>query len=126
MRRLLSNWMLSSARTRISLMRSRTSWTISKLVQEVLDLISEILVLALDNIQLLNSLLMSSPQAEEFAVEVAALLLAGINFSRDIFSLGLPFADDLVKVAATLLSDDSGSVDTFVLHGDILQVSLHP
>ena len=69
--------------------------TIAKLVKEILDFISKVLVLPLDNIQLLNSLIPSSLQTEEFAVEVAAFLLAGFNFSSKVINLGLPFANNL-------------------------------
>merc|ERR1719414_1387089 len=54
--------------------------TISKLVKQVFDLISKVLVLPLDNIQLFNSFIPSSLQSEELRVVVAALLLAGFNF----------------------------------------------
>merc|ERR1719431_888962 len=42
--------------------------TISQLVQEILDFISQVLVLPLDNIQLLNSLIPSGLEAEHLAV----------------------------------------------------------
>ena len=69
--------------------------TITKLVKEILDLISKVLVLPLDNIKLLNGLIPSSLEAEELAVVVTALLLAGLNLSSKIINLGLPFANDL-------------------------------
>ena len=71
------------------------SSTITKLVKEILDLISKVLVLPLDNIKLLNGLIPSSLEAEELAVVVTALLLAGLNLSSKIINLGLPFANDL-------------------------------
>ena len=69
--------------------------SISQLVKQILDLISQILVLPLNNIQLLNGLIPSSLQPEELAVVVAALLLAGFNFSKEIVNLGLPFSNNL-------------------------------
>jgi hypothetical protein len=63
------------------------SASITKLVKEILDLISQVLVLPLDNIKLLNGLIPSSLQTEELTVVVAALLLAGINFSSKIINL---------------------------------------
>ena len=71
------------------------SSTITELVKEILDLISKVLVLPLDNIKLLNGLIPSSLEAEELAVVVTALLLAGLNLSSKIINLGLPFANDL-------------------------------
>jgi hypothetical protein len=38
---------------------------------------------------------MSCLQPEELTVEIAAFLLAGINLSGKIFSLGFPFRDNL-------------------------------
>ena len=68
---------------------------IAKLVKEILDFISQVLVLPLDNIQLLNGLIPSSLQPEELAVVVAALLLAGFNLSNKVINLGLPFSNNL-------------------------------
>merc|ERR1712200_146173 len=39
--------------------------TITKLVKEVLDFISKVLVLTLDNVKLLNCHILGSPQTEE-------------------------------------------------------------
>ena len=69
--------------------------TITQLVKEILDLISKVLVLPLNNIQLLNSFIPSSLQPEELAVVVAALLLAGFNLSNKVINLGLPFSNNL-------------------------------
>ena len=68
---------------------------IAKLVKEILDFISQVLVLPLDNIQLLNGLIPSSLQPEELAVVVAALLLAGFNLSNKVINLGFPFSNNL-------------------------------
>ena len=69
--------------------------SITKLVKEVLDFISEVLVLTLDNIELLNSLIPSSTETEELTVVVAAFLLAGLKLSVQILNLGLPLANNL-------------------------------
>jgi hypothetical protein len=69
--------------------------SISKLVKKILDFISKILVLTLDNIQLLNGLIPCSLQAEQLTVVVAAFLLAGINFSCKVINLGLPLSNNL-------------------------------
>jgi hypothetical protein len=55
--------------------------SISQLVKEILDLISKVLVLPLDNIKLLNNLIMGSFETEDLTVVVAALLLASLNLS---------------------------------------------
>merc|ERR1712079_894967 len=47
--------------------------SVSQLVQQVLDLVSEVLVLAADDVQLLVGLVKSGLQAESLGVEVAAL-----------------------------------------------------
>merc|ERR1719259_1068288 len=93
--------------------------TVSKLVKEILDFISKVLVLASDNIQLLIGLIVGCLQAEDFRVEVSALGPAGLKFSHEVISLGLPFTNNLLKVLASLLSDDSSGVGALVLH-------LHP
>merc|ERR1719410_1517012 len=66
--------------------------TLTKLVKEVLDLISEVLVLTLDNIELLNRFLLGGLQAEQLRAVVAALILGGSDLSREISSLGLPLS----------------------------------
>ena len=71
--------------------------TISKLVKKVADLISQVLVFPLHNIKLLNRFVIGSPETEQFTVIVPAFLLAGLNFSIDIISLGLPFTDNLKR-----------------------------
>merc|ERR550534_3479138 len=100
--------------------------TLAELVKEVLDLISKVLVLPLDNIKLLKGLLLGGLEAEQLRAVVAALILGGSNLSREISSLGLPLTKNLVEVLGALLSDQSSSVDTLILHGDVIQVSGKP
>merc|ERR1719225_2599776 len=100
--------------------------TISQLVQQVLDLVSEVLVLPLDDVQLLDDLLVGGLQAEQLAAVVPALVLRGINLSHDVAGLGLPLAVDLLEVLASLLSNQGGSVDSLVVHGHLLQLSVEP
>merc|ERR1719232_1468309 len=97
--------------------------TLAKLVKEVLDLISQVLVLTLDNIQLLNGLLLGSLQTEQLRRVVTSLILGGVDLSLEVSSLGLPFSEDLVKVLGAFLSDQSSSVDSLVLHGEVVEVS---
>merc|ERR1719300_896164 len=92
--------------------------TISKLIQEVLDFICEVLVLPLDYIKLFHGFIMGSLKSEKFAVVVSAFLLACFNFSSNVISLGLPFSNNLVEVTSTLLGDDSSSMGSFVFHGN--------
>merc|ERR1719211_246984 len=100
--------------------------SISQLVQEILDLVSEVLVLTADNVQLLVGLVKGGLQAEPLSVEVAALRVAGIKLSHQVISLGLPLSDHLVEVAAALLGDHGGGVGPLVLHAQLLQLSVHP
>merc|ERR1719150_1025678 len=97
--------------------------TLTELVKQILDLISQVLVLTLDNIQLLHRLLLGGLQAEQLRRVVASLVLGGSNLSSKVSSLGLPLTQNLVKVLGTLLSDQSSSVHSLVLHGDVVQVS---
>ena len=71
--------------------------TITQLVKEILDLISKVLVLPLNNVQLLNCFIPSSLQPEELAVVVAALLLACLNFSNKVINLCFPFTNNLLN-----------------------------
>merc|ERR1719297_296735 len=99
--------------------------SVSQLVQQVLDLVSQVLVLAADNVQLLVGLIKSGLQAEPLGIEVAALGVAGVQLGHEVVSLGLPLANNLVKVAAALLGDHGGGVGALVLHGEVLQLSIH-
>merc|ERR1740123_2578960 len=100
--------------------------SISQLVEEILDLVSEVLVLAADNVQLLVGLVQGGLQAESLGVEVAALRVAGIELSHQVVSLGLPLTDNLVEVTAALLGDNGSGVGPLVLHANLLQLSVHP
>merc|ERR1712112_792665 len=97
--------------------------TLAKLVKKVLNLISKVLVLTLDNIQLLNGFLLGSLQTEQLRRVVTSLILGGVDLSLEVSSLGLPFSEDLVKVLGTLLSDQSSSMDSLILHGEVIEVS---
>merc|ERR1719357_1655323 len=100
--------------------------TLTKLIQKILDLISEVLVLALDDVQLLKTLIASGLQPEELRGVVAALVLGGSHLGRDIGGLGLPLAKHLVEVLAPLLGDESSSVHPLVLHGQVVELVVHP
>merc|ERR1719483_259060 len=99
--------------------------TIFQLVKEILDFISKVLVFPLDNIKLFHNLIMSSLEPVKLTVVVTALLLASINLSINVVRLSLPFTNDFVKVLAPLLSDNSSSMSSLIVHGKLLQVSLH-
>merc|ERR1719232_535393 len=58
--------------------------TLTKLVKEVLDLISQVLVLTLDNIQLLNGLLLGSLQTEQLRRVVTSFILGGVDLSLEV------------------------------------------
>merc|ERR1719370_2716388 len=100
--------------------------TLTELVQKVLDLVSEVLVLALDNVQLLQTLVASGLQPEELRGVVAVLVLRSSNLGRDIGGLGLPLAKNLVEVLAPLLGDEGSSVHPLVLHGQVIELVVHP
>merc|ERR1719508_753173 len=97
-----------------------------KLGTEDLDLLSEVLVLALDNVQLLQSLVASGLQPEELRGVVAALILGGGNLGRDIGGLRLPLTKNLVEVLAPLLGDEGSSVHPLVLHCQVIEFVVHP
>merc|ERR1719188_1804471 len=99
--------------------------TITKLVKEILDFISQVLVLTTDNVKLFIGFIKSSLQTESLSIEVSALGVAGVKFSSKVISLGLRFSNNLVKVAATLLSDHGGCVGTLVLHAQLLKLGVH-
>jgi len=98
--------------------------TITKLVKEILDLISEVLVLTADNIKLLHNFIMRSLQSEDLRAVVSGLRSAGIKLSHQVISLALPLTNNLVKVVGSLLGDDSSSVSSLILHGNFLKLSL--
>merc|ERR1719275_349472 len=100
--------------------------TLTKLIQKILDLVSEVLVLALDDVQLLQTLVASSLQPEELRGVVAALVLGGSHLGRDIGCLGLPLAENLVEVLAPLLGDEGSGVHPLVLHGQVIELVVHP
>merc|ERR1719297_376878 len=98
--------------------------SVSQLVQQVLDLISQVLVLAADHIQLLHHLVMGGLQAEHLGAVVAGLGPAGVQLGHQVVSLALPLPDNLVEVVGALLGDDCSGVSALVLHGDLLQLGL--
>merc|ERR1719237_204078 len=104
----------------------RDNILLTKLIQKILDLISEVLVLALDNVELFKSLILSSLQPEEFRGVVAALILGGGDLGRHIRGLGLPFTQNLVKVLASLLSDQGSGMHPLVLHCEVIKLRVHP
>ena len=77
----------------VKLMNGAT--TITKLVKEVPDFISQVFVLSLHNIKLLNGFIMSSFESKELAVEVAALFLTSIDLNSNVICLCFPFRHNL-------------------------------
>merc|ERR1719422_1895736 len=96
---------------------------LTQLVEQILDLVSEVLVLPLDNVKLLSGLLLGGLQAEQLGGVVAALVLRGVNLSSEVSGLGLPLTENLVEVLGSLLSDESSGVDSLVLHGEVVKIS---
>merc|ERR1719225_1753352 len=99
---------------------------LAKLVEKILDLVSEVLVLALDNVQLLKTLILGGLQPEQLGGVVATLVLGGSDLGGDISGLGLPLAKHLVEVLASLLSDEGSGVHPLVLHGQVVELGVHP
>merc|ERR1719191_1045147 len=62
-------------------------------------------------------------QSVNGAASLTELIQEILDLVREVSSLGLPLTQNLVKVLGSLLSDQSGSVDPLVLHGEIVQVS---
>merc|ERR1719189_3328455 len=92
----------------------------------VSQFVRQVLVLAAHDVKLLVGFIKSGLQAEPLGVEVAALGVAGVQLGHQVVSLGLPLAHHLVEVAAALLGDHSGGVGALVLHGELLQLVVHP
>merc|ERR1719193_2935001 len=99
---------------------------LTKLVEKVLDLVGKVLVLALDNVQLLKSLFLGGLQPEQLGGVVATLVLGGSDLGGDISGLGLPLVKHLVEVLAPLLSDKGSGVHPLVLHGQVVELVVHP
>merc|ERR1719454_1651038 len=96
--------------------------TLAQLVEKVLDLISQVLVLALNNVKLLNSFLLGSLQAEQLGAVVAAFILGSSNLGSKVGSLGLPLTEHLVEVLGALFSDESGRMYALILHGEVIKI----
>merc|ERR1712079_815888 len=100
--------------------------TITKLVKEILDFISEVLVLTLNNVKLLSSFIQTSLDSEKVTVDISGFFVAGINFSYKIIMFGFPFSNDLVKGFASLFSDDGSSMNPLVFQLEVFQLNFKP
>merc|ERR1719232_1272968 len=98
--------------------------TIAKLIKKILDLISKILVLSLDNVKLLGSFIIGSLQSKQLRTVVSSLVLRSLNLQDDVIGLVLPFSMNLLKVLAPLLSDESSSMNSLIVHGHLLQLGV--
>merc|ERR1712051_183260 len=99
--------------------------TVAKLIEQVLDLVSEVLVFTADNVQLLVGFIQSRLEAEPLVAVVASHRVGGIQLGHKVVRLRLPLANNLVKVLATLLGDAGSSVGPLILHGELLQLRVH-
>merc|ERR1739836_118115 len=97
--------------------------SVSKLVKKILDLISEVLVLPLDNIQLFSHLIVGGLQSKQLRAVVSSFILRCLHLHDDVISLGLPLALDLLKVLASLLCNQRGGMDALKVHSHFLQLS---
>merc|ERR1719336_1272523 len=98
---------------------------IAKLVEQILDLVSQVLVLTADDVQLLVGLVKSGLEAEPLVAVVASLGVRGVQLSHQVVSLRLPLADNLVEILAALLGDAGSGVGPLVLHGQLLELRVH-
>merc|ERR1719322_1795302 len=99
--------------------------TIAKLVEQILDLVSQVLVLAADDVQLLVGLVKSGLEAEPLVAVVASLGVRSVQLGHQVVSLRLPLADNLVEVLAAVLGDAGSGVGPLVLHGQLLELRVH-
>merc|ERR1719427_1528868 len=89
------------------------SATFTNLVHQVLDLVSESLVLTADRVKMLEVLLVCGLDAEVFGGVVAAFLLGGIELGAHVVNLQFPFTNDPVEVLLLLLSSIGKGLSTF-------------
>merc|ERR1719410_604403 len=98
---------------------------IAKLVEQILDLVSQVLVLTADDVQLLVGFVKRRLEAEPLVAVVASLGVRGVQLGHQVVSLRLPLADNLVEVLAALLGDAGSGVGPLVLHGQLLELRVH-
>lgn len=94
--------------------------TLTDLVEQILDFISQVLVLTTHSLQLLLALLVGALKTEQLGGVVAALLLGGIELSGQIINLELPLANDLVEGLLLLLGGVGNGVGTVDLQLQVL------
>merc|ERR1719410_3153777 len=99
---------------------------ITKLIKKILDLISKILVFSLDNVKLLSGLVIGGLESEQLGAVVSSLILGSLNLEDNVVGLVLPFSMNLFKVLASLLSNESSSMNSLVVHGHLLQLGGQP
>merc|ERR1719184_714610 len=97
--------------------------TVAKLIKQILDLVGEVLVLALHNIKLLHGLIIASLKAEDLGAVVPSLAPASLQLRHEVVSLCLPLSHHLVEVLSSLLGDDCSGVSALVLHLEILKLN---
>ena len=73
------------------------SSSFSKLIQKILDLITQVLVLPPDRVQLLYRLVPSCSQPEQVGALLSTIALRWIQFRREVFALQTPFLNNLCK-----------------------------
>merc|ERR1719270_481275 len=98
--------------------------TIAKLIKQILDFISKILVLSLDNVKLLGSFIIGSLQSKQLRAVVSSLVLRSLNLQDNVIGFVLPFSMNLLKVLAPLLSNKSSSMNSLIVHGHLLQLGV--
>merc|ERR1719289_364129 len=97
--------------------------TLSELVGEVVDLVGEQFVLALESLNMLLRLLILGLKLEELGRVGLSLALAGNQFGGEVLALGLPFGNELVELTLFLLHGGGVSVSALDVNHEILNLA---
>merc|ERR1739844_477165 len=98
--------------------------TFANLVQDILDLIREGAILTTDLIKLKHSLIIGRLHTEEFGRRDPSFLLADIKIHAQSINLGLPFANNPIKLLGFLIHRSVENLGLIKLHGHLIKFSL--
>merc|ERR1712168_1033471 len=97
--------------------------TLSELVGEVVDLVSEQLVLALKSLNMLLRLLILGLELEKLGREGLSLGLAGNQLGGEVLALGLPLGNELVELTLFLLHGGGVGVGALNVNHEVLNLT---
>merc|ERR1712002_850517 len=97
--------------------------TLSELVGEVVDLVGEQFVLALESLNMLLRLLILGLKLEELGRAGLSLALAGNQLGGEVLALGLPFGNELVELTLLLLHGSGVGVGALNVNHEILNLA---